>query len=168
MALVTTISGTTSDSYATLAEADSLLADRQWFSATWDAFSDSVKEKWLREATRSLDRLHPWRGDLSEDNQRLSLPRDIGDATTYPSDEMHRNIKEAQIELAVLLQSKQDSTSGDIEYRTETAVGALSGTVSVNYQSRLDAGGLQRTQGGNIASVNALMRPWVSQPFLKR
>ena len=48
MALVTTISGTTSDSYATLAEADSLLADRQWFSATWSAFSDAVKEKWLQ------------------------------------------------------------------------------------------------------------------------
>ena len=48
MALVTTISGTTSDSYATLAEADSLLADRQWFSSTWSGFSDAVKEKWLR------------------------------------------------------------------------------------------------------------------------
>jgi len=168
MALVTTISGSTSDSYATLAEADSLLADRQWFSATWDAFSDAVKEKWLREATRSLDRLHPWRGDQSDIDQRLTFPRDIGDPTNYPSDEMHRNIKEAQIELAVLLQAKQDSTTGDIEYRTETAVGALSGTVSVNYQNRSDSGGLQRTQGGNIASVNALMRPWVSQPFLKR
>ena len=168
MALVTTISGTTSDSYATLAEADSLLADRQWFSATWDAFSDSIKEKWLREATRSLDRLHPWRGDLSDTDQRLTFPRDIGDATNYPSDEMHRNIKEAQIELTVLLQAKQDSTSGDIEPRTETAVGALSGTVSVNYQRRMDAGGLERTQGGNIASVNALMAPWRGGVYLER
>ncbi len=168
MALVTTISGTTSDSYATLAEADSLLADRQWFSATWDAFSDAVKEKWLREATRSLDRLHPWRGDLSEDNQRLAFPRDIGESTDYPSDEMHRNIKEAQIELAVLLQAKQDSTSGDIEFRTETVVGALSGTVSVNYQNREDAEALQRVQGANIASVNALMQPWRSSSYLTR
>ena len=79
----------------------------------------------MREATRSLDRLHPWRGEKTEDNQRLSFPRDIGDATIYPSDEMHRNIKEAQIELAVLLQAKQDSTTGDIEFRTETGVGAL-------------------------------------------
>jgi len=168
MALVTTISGSTSDSYATLAEADSLLADRQWFSATWDAFSDAVKEKWLREATRSLDRLSEWRGDPSEDDQRLAFPRDIGESTLFPSDEMHRNIKEAQIELAVLLQAKQDSTTGDIEYRTESAVGALSGTVSVNYVDRVDSGGLRRTQGGNIASVNALMRPWLSQRFLNR
>ena len=168
MALVTTISGTTSDSYATLAEADSLLADRQWFSTTWDAFSDAVKEKWLREATRSLDRLHPWYGDRSEDDQRLAFPRDIGDATIYPSDEMHRNIKEAQIELAILLQAKQDSTSGDIEYRAETAVGALGGTVSVSYQNRSDADSLQRAQGGNIASVNALMKPWISSTYLKR
>jgi len=168
MALVTTISGTTSDSYATIAEADSLLADRQWFSTTWDSFSDSVKEKWLREATRSLDRLHQWRGDKTDEDQRLAFPRNIGEATKFPSDEMHRNVKEAQIELAVLLQAKQDSTTGDIEYRTETAVGALSGTVSVNYMNRSDAGGLQKIQGGNIASVNALMRPWISSPFLKR
>ena len=168
MALVTPISGTTSASYATLAEADSLLADRQWFSATWAAFSDSIKEKWLREATRSLDRLHPWRGDLSDTDQRLTFPRDIGDATNYPSDEMHRNIKEAQIELTILLQAKQDSTTGDIEYRTESAVGALSGTVSVNYQNRSDAAGLQKTQGGNIASVNALMAPWRGGLYLER
>ena len=168
MALVVTISGTASDSYATLAEADSLLADRQWFSSTWSGFSDAVKEKWLREATRSLDRLHPWRGERTEDDQRLSFPRDIGDATIYPSDEMHRNIKEAQIELAVLLQAKQDSTTGDIEFRTETGVGALSGTVSVNYKDRDDAGALQRAQGANIASVNALMKPWRSQNYLQR
>ena len=168
MALGTTISGTTSDSYATLAEADSLLADRQWFSSTWSGFSDAVKEKWLREATRSLDRLHPWRGDRTEDDQRLAFPRDIGDSVDYPSDEMHRHIKEAQIELAVLLQAKQDSTTGDIEFRTETGVGALAGTVSVNYKDRTDSGGLQRVQGANIASVNALMRPWISAQYLSR
>ena len=81
---------------------------------------------------------------------------------------MHRNIKEAQIELAVLLQAKQDSTSGDIEFRTETVVGALSGTVSVNYQNREDAEALQRVQGANIASVNALMQPWRSSSYLTR
>ena len=81
---------------------------------------------------------------------------------------MHRNIKEAQIELAVLLQAKQDSTTGDIEFRTETGVGALAGTVSVNYKDRDDAGALQRAQGANIASVNALMKPWRSQNYLQR
>ena len=81
---------------------------------------------------------------------------------------MHRHIKEAQIELAVLLQTKQDSTTGDIEFRTETGVGALAGTVSVNYKDRTDSGGLQRVQGANIASVNALMRPWISAQYLSR
>jgi len=168
MALVTTISGTTSDSYATLAEADSLLADRQWFSATWSAFSDAVKEKWLREACRSLDRLQKWRGQATDDDQRLAFPRDIDEDTDYPSDEIHRNVKEAQIELVVLLQSKQDSTTGDIEVRTESSVGALSGTVSVNYQRKNDASALERIQGGNIASVYALMSPWRSTKYLDR
>ena len=168
MALVTTISGTTSDSYATLAEADSLLADRQWFSSTRSGFSDAVKEKWLREATRSLDRLLPWKGIPANEDQRLTFPRDIGDSTYYPDDEIHRNIKEAQIELVVLLQSKQDSTTGDIEGRIESTVGALSGTVSVNYERRRDASGLEKVQGGNIASVYALMKPWKHSYFLDR
>ncbi len=167
MTLDVTISGTSSDSYATLAEADTLLADRQFFSATWDALSDAVKEKWLREAVRSLDRLTYWAGDLAEDDQRLTFPRDIGDSV-YPSDEMHRNIKEAQIELVVLLKEKQDSTTGDIEVRTESKVGALSGTVSVDYVRMNDASGLEKAQGGNIASIYALMSPWRGSRYLKR
>jgi hypothetical protein len=168
MTLDVTISGTSSDSYATLAEADTLLADRQWFSATWTAFSDATKEKWLREAVRSLDRISYWRGDISEDTQRLTFPRDIGDSTYYPSDEMHRNIKEAQCELVVLLQAKQDSTTGDIELRTESSVGALSGAVSVNYVRKINASGLEKAQGGNIASVYALMAPWRGAKFIER
>jgi hypothetical protein len=168
MALVTTVSGTSSDSYASLAEANTLLADRQWFSTTWSAFSDAIKEKWLREATRSLDRLQKWRGQATTDTQRLFFPRDIDEDTDFPSWEIHRYVKEAQIELVVLLQSKQDSTTGDIEVRTESSVGALSGTVSVNYQRKSDASAIERIQGGNIASVYALMSPWRSSKYLDR
>ena len=52
--------------------------------------------------------------------------------------------------------------------RTETSVGALSGTVSVNYQRKNDASALERIQGGNIASVYALMFPWRSTKYLDR
>ena len=168
MALDATVSGISSDSYATLAEANTLFGDRQWFSSTWTAFTDATKEKWLREAVRSLDRLQSWRGELAEDDQRLAFPREIGDDTYYPSDEIHRNIKEAQLELVIILQAKQDSTTGDIELRTESTVGALSGTVSVNYERRNDASGLEKTQGGNIASVYALMFPWRGRKYLDR
>ncbi len=168
MALDVTVSGASSDSYATLAEANSLFGDRQWFSATWTAFTDATKEKWLREAVRSLDRLQSWRGIIADEDQRLAFPRDIGEDTYYPDDEIHRNIKEAQLELVIILQAKQDSTTGDIEVRSESKVGALSGTVSVDYLRRNDASGLEKVQGGNIASVYALMSPWRGSKFLDR
>ena len=44
----------------------------------------------------------------------------------------------------------------------------LSGTVSVNYERRRDASGLEKVQGGNIASVYALMKPWKYSYFLDR
>ena len=66
------------------------------------------------------------------------------------------------------MQSKQDSTTGDIEGRIESTVGALSGTVSVNYERRRDASGLEKVQGGNISSVYALMKPWKHSYFLDR
>jgi hypothetical protein len=68
------------DTYATVAEADAYLAN--FYVSTdvqlvaWDALSDGDKEIYLRNATRSLERLF-FIGRKYADNQTLSFPREV-------------------------------------------------------------------------------------------
>lgn len=71
MALITTVAGTTSDSYATVAEADLIVAYRG--SAAWTAASSGTKETHLKAAADFLERLDYY-GAKSVETQRLRFP----------------------------------------------------------------------------------------------
>ena len=73
MALDATVKGTSSNSYATRANAVAYAGDRLG-QAAWSAASDSDKDKSLIMATRYLDQLL-WRGERTTSTQALSFPR---------------------------------------------------------------------------------------------
>lgn len=114
MALDTTLSGENSDSYVTLAE----------YQARADALgwtlhgSDAREEEDLRNAAIALDISYTWRGIIVAEFQARAWPRyttnhsgygysSLGVLRDYPirSDRIPREIKEAQMEMAFLIQN---------------------------------------------------------------
>lgn len=76
MALDVTVGGASSDSYATVAEADAYLAARPGFDATaWTALDDADKELRLQLAAQVLDTKLKFRGVRACKTQALAWPR---------------------------------------------------------------------------------------------
>lgn len=69
------------DTYCTVAEADasaSLINVDQWQIK----FTDAEKEKWLKAASKMIDRLR-FLGSRQSDNQAMQFPRNFGFDTTF-------------------------------------------------------------------------------------
>jgi len=99
MALVTTVGGASSDSYVSLADADTYFASGSHLqSAVWAAMNDTQQETALRTAARDLDRLRYF-GRKAATTQALEWPRvyrGLWFADTIPT-----AIKQAQMEQAL-------------------------------------------------------------------
>jgi len=74
MALDATLAGVASNSYITVTDADSYVADRIGFSA-WSAASLQIKSAALIHATETLDKYVDWYGYIATITQRLRWPR---------------------------------------------------------------------------------------------
>lgn len=165
MALDTTVSGSSSDSYVTLAEANTFFQNhKRHFDATWDALSDTQKEVHLRDATLALDALRDWRGYRPDSDQALEFPRELGEisfykTTLYPSNTIDQKIKHAQMEVAMMV-IRRGSTTDTIETRYEESIGALSGTVNIGYRQRSDQKDLETLAGNSMTRVLAYLKPW--------
>lgn len=174
MALTTTVSGASSDSYATLAEANDFFENHKInFDATWDALSDAQKEVRLRDAALALGALRSWRGYKPDSDQQLEFPRELGyisfyQATLYPSNEIDTRIKNAQFEVTMIAVRKLDSTADTIETRYEEKVSALSGTVDIGYRQRSDQKSLEVIAGNSMSRVMSYMQPWDQSSRLQR
>lgn len=111
MALTVTIAGASSDSYATLAEANAFLEELGGATDTaWDALTDTQKESYLKRAARLIDQ-HVFRGykyDCSTatagqaPGQALAFPRHF-DLDGSGDEYVPTAVKHAQIEIAVHL-----------------------------------------------------------------
>ena len=174
MALTTTIKGSDSDSYVTLAEASTYFTEHKVnFSSTWSGLaSDSVREQYLRESTNALDMYSSWKGFKANDDQQLEFPRTLEylsyyKANEYPTDEVHRRIKNSQFELCLMLVVKLDSNT-EIDNRYEEELNALSGTVGIKYRKRYDHVTTEGIAGGSVQRVNMLMQPWLAKSKLRR
>ena len=106
------ISGTTSNSYVTLAEANSYF-ETVPDSSTWTNKTDDQKNRALIAATREIDNL-VFYGDRCDNGQALKFPRnnyEVDDVeltcSTIPN-----NIKYAQYELARALANDTDAITG--------------------------------------------------------
>ncbi len=148
MALVTTVGGSTSDSYVTVAEADTYHA--AYGNASWAPLSNSAKESALRVACRYVDS-YSFSGAKATAEQALQWPR-IGasqDGFTIDSDVIPRNVKDAQCE-AALRQSvaplAPDAAGGTV---TEETVGPIT--------KKYGDGG--KTAQKTYPIIDALLRP---------
>lgn len=113
MALDTTIGGAAADSYATLAEYTARAAAMGWTLADTDA----ANEVNLRRAAVALDASYGFRGTKNTTAQALEWPRSeaLGYSTglmfdPYPirPDEIPPRVKQAQMEMAYLIQGGAD------------------------------------------------------------
>ena len=103
MSLDTTVGGAASDSYATLAEYTAFAAA---YGYTLEV-ADAANEVNLRKAVRYIDQAYFWMGWKTTDAQALEWPRFIDglvDNYTVPSDAIPQKIKDAQMEMAFLIQ----------------------------------------------------------------
>jgi hypothetical protein len=102
--IVTTVGGASSNSYATLAEAETYMEGRL-NGSTWDADTDDNKNRALVEAARELQVLR-WTGTRVDTTQALAWPRqwavDVDDPNGdyYATTEVPQRVKDAQMELA--------------------------------------------------------------------
>lgn len=95
------------DTYITVAEADSYWSDRN--NSTWSDATTADKEKALREATAFLDGQYDYIGEMTDlDSQILAWPRSGALITQgaykgriFDVDEVPQKLKDAQAELAL-------------------------------------------------------------------
>lgn len=132
MALDATVGGAASDTYATLAEAETYVSS-QYLNPTvksnWDGLADLAKESLLKRATQLLDRHVVWLGEIFGDVQALSWPRACAtdrhgrdvESTVVPA-----FVKEFQIEVALWVMTQAGITpeTGNAEFDS-IKVGAL-------------------------------------------
>lgn len=85
-AIVATVAGISSNSFCTLAEAETYLSARLNATA-WTAAVDDSKNMALLEACRDLSGLGCWRGRRVNDTQALSWPRDYVPDPDNPDNE---------------------------------------------------------------------------------
>jgi hypothetical protein len=118
------------DTYATVAEADTYATGRAW--TDWLALGTSVKEARLVEAASYLDTSYEWKGRITETDQPLSWPRDgvvDKEGRLLASDVVPARVKAAQIELARI------ATAGLVVSDTQGEVSQITaGSVSLTFK----------------------------------
>lgn len=134
MALETTPGLATSDSYATLAEAEAYFLNRL-HGDVWAQKDDVEKEAALRWAAILLDAAFQWTGSATDDVQALSWPRTgMLSKNGYPLAEnvVPVQIKYAQIELANALLIEDRTADSTI---SRLGISALSvGPISLDFK----------------------------------
>jgi len=107
MALDPTVGGADSNSYCSLAEANSFFSDRPE-SDDWEAVG-AAKEAWLIRATDRLEQ-ETYQGERTDDDQALSMPRTgmIVDGIEIDDDVIPVQSKRAEMQYALILSGQDD------------------------------------------------------------
>lgn len=113
LALVTTVGGATSNSYATLAQVATVMDELLPVPEAWATATADRKNRALVKATRILDQRMAWRGERVDDTQALEWPR-VGvpkpsGLYSYDSDEIPGPVTTAQARLALFLLEQDDA-----------------------------------------------------------
>jgi len=117
----------TSNSYATVAQADDFLNEARLFTDAWDTNSDGDKEKALMWATREIDRFD-FIGRIGSLEQSLKWPRTeayLPDGRLLASDEIPQGVVNAVSELAFWLIQVDRVTPSDGELYKKVKVGPI-------------------------------------------
>ncbi len=127
MALDATPSGTSSDSYVSVLDADAYHATHL-YSSTWTDASEANKEIALKMATRILDEKIDWSGIRATSTQALSWGRTgiTDDGLSVSSAIVPQAIKNATSEFAKHLLSGDTTGNADGKGLTSLSVGSIS------------------------------------------
>jgi hypothetical protein len=132
-ALVTTVAGTTANTYASASEADIYLAERG--PSTWDELDAEAKVRKLIQAARIIDR-YPFDGFKHNTGtsriggypgQSLAFPRSI-DVDSAGDPFVPEEVKEAQVEVAFVLATSRESAMPSAPSVKSISVGSMSAT----------------------------------------
>ena len=154
-----TVSGSTSNSYVTVTEADSYFNGNPFFGDNWISKSDQEKEYWLQSSARSLDRMYSYTGEKTESVQSLEFPREINQIA-HPSDVIDRRIKDAQLELIILM-IKELGDTGSYTDQDQEEIEVLNGLAKIKYAKKKDSRVIQRAFGGSTSTIRSLIKPWL-------
>jgi hypothetical protein len=139
MSLDTSIGTASSESYASVAEADDYHSKRG--NAAWAALSSDAKEQSLRKATQYLDTMYSWQGlrVRRPEEQALEWPRSYATYGYYsvPQDTIPTRVKFGCIELA--LKASAMDILPNIEPRITTSEQV--GPIAVSYAEGQRSGG---------------------------
>jgi len=156
VALVTTIGGSTSNSYVTLAEANTYMEGIPWFDSDWNDLSDVIKNSRILQAARAIDRLN-FLGEKYLDDQAMEFPRDITDQSTDAGG-MPQKVKDAQCELIVWQYQHMDSSTGEAD-KELSELGLGKGEINLKWAPNKSPE--NNLAGGMPESVRALLRTWL-------
>jgi len=155
MTLTVTVGGASSDSYITLAEWETYATNAGWTTAG----TDVVKEVYLRDAAKYIDRHYKWTGTSQYQTQARAWPRLTSiyvDGWSVDADTIPQDIKDAQAEIAWLvhegLNPTATVTSGAVKSKS-VAAGPVSSTTEY-------VGGGRETP--RIVAVEGLLAPYIS------
>ena len=160
-----TVSGSNSNSYVSVTEADSYFEGNPFFGENWVSKSDAEKEYWLQSSTRSLDRMYSYIGDRAEDSQALEFPRRTSSSETNIT--LDRRIKDAQLELVVLM-NKELGETGNYTDQDQEEIEVLNGLARIKYAKKNDSRVIQRAFGGSTSTVRSLVKPWLGNRMVVR
>lgn len=137
MALDATVGGTTANSYVTRAEAVEYMSMRLYTSA-FDTLTDADKDKALMMASRLMDRLVCVVGTSTSPLQALRFPMvDLPSPTggLVPADVIPVQLKEAVIELALLLATRDTTAQSEAEAEGLTKLKV--GPIELNFRDAI-------------------------------
>lgn len=165
LSLVATPGGSTSNSYATLAEASLYFEAVLWFSPLWEAMSANQKIARLISGSRAIDRLEfLGKRTFQDDDQALEHPRLLeGEVAPELADAaIDQRIKNALCEMVLYQYRNPGETSTDIS-RELPLQGFSAEGVSIEFDTSHQAiAGSDNFRGGTMESILALLRPWIS------
>jgi len=133
--IVTTLGSASANSYVTLAEANQFMDDRPPASSTWSDATDDEKTQAILWATKLIDRLVDWDGQVVDDVQALDWPRDglvFPSGFNVPNDAIPTELKDATAEFARQLLEEDRAADSDIETKGVTSLRV--GPISMNFK----------------------------------
>lgn len=159
LTLVTTVSGASSNSYATGEEADAYFEAVSHFSTIWGALTSTERNQKLVMAARAIDRFN-FRGQRADPDQAMEFPRNIGDnVPDYMRDLVQvipAEVKRAQLEMVLFQHFNADATTGQMARDVDQV--DIDGALAVKFTNK--PSGQDQSLGGNLETVRALLRKW--------
>jgi len=157
--IVTTASGSTSNSYVTTSEMTDYFEQNPLFYSTWTDIPN--KDTWVVFAATAIDRLS-FSGSRYTTTQRMQFPRDITDDYT-DAGYVPQAVKDAQCEMLIYQKLHVDSITMNPNPKT-SGITIDSSTVTSFFEKENPFN--QLAAGGNMKTVFSLLKIWTGASYM--